>query len=78
MFYLSIHLNTDIPQNFHNIIFNDRLNLTMFYILLLHTSCIRPDGLVIIIIIITNFFLFHFHYYYLFIIIALFKVGVQI
>ena len=24
----SIHLNTDIPQNFHNIIFNGTLNLT--------------------------------------------------
>ena len=28
MFYLSIHFNTDIPQNFHNTIFNGRLNLT--------------------------------------------------
>ena len=41
MFYLSIHLNTYIPLNFHDFIFNDRLNImfvppfTYFYFILL-------------------------------------------
>ena len=42
MFYLSIHLNTDIPQNFHNIIYNFHAHTT-FHILLLYTSCIKPQ-----------------------------------
>ena len=42
MFYLSIHLNTEIPQNFHNVIFNDRLNF--MFVLPFNILCCRQQA----------------------------------